>query len=250
MKALVLNLKSRPDRLRQFLRWNRAQPLEFEFLEAVAGATLDRQELQRRGLLAPGTENWSAGALGHALSTRQVWLRCVEEKRPLLVLEDDICLRGDFVSAGKPLQDDLGDGCDFIYLGYNTDAAMVFAGPEGLKNVLFFDESCKREADYFERFSRLAPGHPVTMMRCLQAWGMPAYLITPAGARKLLAACFPLVSSPPLPMMGQSREIAPYSIDALINQAILRRVIQAWCCLPPLALGPNDHQSSDVITGG
>jgi len=247
LNALVINLKRRPDRLEQFLRWNTRPGISFELVEAVDGRQIERDRLVDQGLLTPETGNWSDGAIGHALTSRLIFERCEAKDGPLLVLEDDICLRGDFIDRVTPIMTSVKRLPDIIYCGYNTDAGLCFQGPEGLLNMVFFEESCKSQPGYFERFAELRPPQPPNLLRSRQVWGTPAYIITSEGARRLLQECFPLRSSPPLPLPGQRRSISPYSIDALINHANLLDRINAFCFIPPLALGPNDHRSSDVV---
>lgn len=247
MHALILNLKRRPDRRTQFLDWNGHHDIAFEFVEAVDGQTLSRQCLRDQGLITDDTDRWTVGALGNALSHRRLWIRAVETGEPQWVFEDDACLRGDFSTRLPQILEGLDDP-DFLYLGFNTNASLCVEGPEGLISVVLFDESCKRSPDYFRRYSRLCSARPPNVLRCLQAWGHPAYMVTPRGAKRLLERCFPLRSSPPLPLLGQNRQISPYTLDGLINLALLRQGIESRCCFPPLVLTPNDYHGSDVVT--
>jgi hypothetical protein len=48
-------------------------------------------------------------------------------------------------------------------------------------------------------------------------------------------------------MFGQGRVIKPYTLDGMINVALQRHPVSAWCAYPPLALSSNDVATSDVI---
>lgn len=246
MRAHVINLASRSDRRAQFLRWNERPGLDIIFVDAVVGASIDREALVRDGLLASKTEPFSAGALGNALSHHALWRRAEEAPDPLFVCEDDACLRGDFVEKAEALLGQLSGAWDILFLGYNTNAVVATQSAEGLKTLLFVDESAKRTPGFFDGYARQSAAPP-TALACFQAWGTLCYLISPAGAAKLLRACFPLSAAPDLVMFGQNRSIKPYTLDGMLNVALQREPIAAYCAFPPLALSSNDAAGSDVV---
>ena len=130
MRAYVLNLARRPERLKRFLGWNARHDLDMQVVAAVDGQTVDRAALVAEGILDAEHDQFTDGALGNALSHRGQWLDCIAEDRPRLILEDDACLRGDIARqmllVGRALA-----GADLLFLGYNMDAPLALLMPTG-----------------------------------------------------------------------------------------------------------------------
>ncbi|MEZ5961651.1 MAG: glycosyltransferase family 25 protein [Hyphomonadaceae bacterium] len=246
LRLNVINLPSRQDRRTQFSAWNARPGIEIAFVDAVRGADVDRAALVREHVLDP-TFELSDGALGNALSNRGLWLEARHAAEPLVVCEDDACLRGDFVQRAEAAIDQAGADWDIIFFGYNTNATVAVEGNDGLKTLLHFDEAAKREPGYFDGFTRLS-APPPALLRCYQAWGTLCYAISPKGADVLLEACFPLSANTKIVMFGQNRLLAPYTLDGMINVALQRSRVASFCCFPPLAVSSNDVASSDVVS--
>jgi glycosyl transferase, family 25 len=244
----VISLLARTDRRAQFKAWNERPGIEISFVDAVIGAHLDRDQLIRDGVLAAENSTFTAGALGNAMSNRALWLAGQSAPAPTFICEDDACLRGDFAERAPALIAQLPPAWDIVFLGYNTNASVAAESPEGVKAVLMFDDRAKQAPGYFESFARLTAAPAPTPLGCFQAWGTLCYAISPTGAARLLKACFPLSSAPDLVMFGQNRRIKPYTLDSMINVALQREPIAAYCAYPPLALSSNDVASSDVVT--
>jgi glycosyl transferase family 25 len=245
MRLSVINLPARAERRAQFLAWNARPGLDIQFFEAVNGKELDRAQLVRDGLLSAENHTFTQGALGHAMSNHALWRLAQDAGGPTFVCEDDACLRGDFTTHASALLAQLPGTWDFVFLGYNTDAAVAVEGPEGIKTVFFWDESAKKAPGFFETFAKKTAPAP-TLVACYQAWGTLCYAISPAGAGKLLRHCFPLNSALDLVMFAQNRSIKAYTLNSMMNVALQREPIAAYCAYPPLALGPNDAGSSDI----
>lgn len=244
MRLYVINLPSRADRRSQFSRWNVRADLDIVFVAAVVGADLDQDAIVRDELAAPHTR-LTPGALGCAQSHRMLWRQVVAAGTPMIVCEDDACLRGDFVERTSALMAELGGDWDLLYLGYNTDALVAVETPEGLKMLLQFDEAVKSAPGFFEQFAKLRSRAP-TALACYQAWGTLCYAITPRGAARLLRACFPMSQERPVVMFGQNITLPPFGVDGMINAALQREQIAAFCAVPAVAVSLNDRADSDV----
>jgi glycosyl transferase, family 25 len=247
MRLNVINLPTRADRRAQFAAWNARPGIEIEFVDAVIGKTLDRAALVAQNILAADNSAFSAGALGNAMSNRALWERAQEATAPTFVCEDDACLRGDFQAQAEALLAQAAPGWDIVFFGYNTNASVAAQTPDGLKALLHFDESAKRTPGYFEAFARAQPPAP-TLLQCFQAWGTLCYAISPQGARRLLELCFPLSSATEIVMFGQNRTLKPYTLDGMINVALQRAPVNAYCAFPPIAVSSNDVAGSDVVS--
>jgi GR25 family glycosyltransferase involved in LPS biosynthesis len=248
MRLNVINLPARADRRAQFTAWNERPGTEIVFTDAVIGAALDRAELQRQGLLGANAEHFSAGALGNALSHHKLWLDAAAATQPTFVCEDDACLRGDFAAQAMGAISQIPADWDLLFLGYNTNAIVAVQSRDGLKALLHFDEGAKRNPDFFTTFAR-DPAPAPTPLHCFQAWGTLAYAISAQGAARLLKVCFPLSGANDIFMFGQNRKLQPYTLDGMINVALQRAPVNAYCVFPPLAVSSNDVASSDVVSG-
>lgn len=245
--AQVISLARRLDRRERFFRWNANKGLDITVFEAVDGQTLRKSDLYRTGLIDDENLQYSPGALGIALSHRLLWQTCVELKRPILILEDDVFLPDSLKDWIGPSLSELRRGCDILYVGYNRDAIVSFGyGGGEWCNIAFersaipFDDEARRHNDWSDRNS-----HCFVDMRL--AWGIIAYVVSPRGAQLLLRHCFPLSSKPPVRMYGQGRTLTPYGIDGLMNTVIQRGLIRARAIFPPLVIGPNEQADSDSI---
>jgi GR25 family glycosyltransferase involved in LPS biosynthesis len=247
MRLNIINLPTRADRRAQFTAWNTRPGIELAFVDAVVGASVDPGYLQTQGVVSSDANAFTAGALGNALSHRALWLKAKDSAEPMIICEDDACLRGDFTVRAPAILRQLPPGWDIAFLGYNTNATVAVEGPDAIKTILLFDDTAKKAPGYFDSYAQSNAPSP-TLMACFQAWGTLCYAISPKGAARLLSLCFPLNSGPDLVMFGQGRVIKPYTLDGMINVALQRQPVSAWCSYPPLALSSNDVATSDVIT--
>ncbi len=239
MRAYVLNLARRPERLKRFLGWNARHDLDMQVVAAVDGQTVDRAALVAEGILDAEHDQFTDGALGNALSHRGQWLDCIAEDRPRLILEDDCCLRGDIARqmllVGRALA-----GADLLFLGYNMDAPLALLMPDGLATETSFigAGAAAERCDAFCGSAARRP-HPA-LHRALTVWGTIAYGVTPRGARLLLENCFPLSSAHRVRQHTRRRDVRVAALDGMINWGLGRGKMRALACLPPLAISPND----------
>jgi glycosyl transferase family 25 len=247
MRLNVINLATRADRRAQFAAWNERPGIEIGFADAVIGKALDRAALVAQNILAADNAAFSAGALGNAMSNRGLWEQARTASAPTFVCEDDACLRGDFAAQARALVSQAAPGWDIVFFGYNTNATVATQSADGLKTLLHFDENAKRTPGYFEAFARAQAPAP-TLLQCFQAWGTLCYAISPQGAQRLLELCFPLGSAAEIFMFGQNRTLKPYTLDGMINAALQRAPVNAYCAFPPIAVSSNDVAGSDVVS--
>lgn len=132
MKAIVINLPRRKDRLDYFKDINAATltKLELEVLEAVDGRELDMRTVIRMGF--DTSKSWrdpirktklTRGEVGCFISHFKAWERCVELDEPVLILEDDAIFTDRFDPAEV---ERLSEAYDVLYLARREmDAAHV-----------------------------------------------------------------------------------------------------------------------------
>jgi hypothetical protein len=93
-----------------------------------------------------------------------------------------------------------------------------------------------------ERFA--AARAPVAIFRLRHAFGICGYAISPQGAAKLRERCFPM-DNRMIEFPATNKRFPAYSIDGMMNA--FYRALDAYACLPPLVLAPNDKAASTVM---
>src|SRR5262249_3522433 len=83
----------------------------------------------------------------------------------------------------------------------------------------------------------------VLPMRLLNAFGTVCYSMTPKGAQKLSAACFPLRNDL-FWLEALGRNICNFGIDSVMNKYY--KELRAYVVFPPLVWTENDKKTSDV----
>ena len=120
MKTVVINLKSRTDRLTAFS--NAHSHLEYEVFSAVDGRRVDYDKLQSLGFDV--NHDWidpllntplTKGEVGCFLSHWEIWKKCVEMNEPVMVLEDDARITDRF--SMEEIEQYL-QTYSFLYLGW------------------------------------------------------------------------------------------------------------------------------------
>lgn len=237
--AYVINLARTPDRLAQFLKQNSGTGIDFRRFEAADGGAITDEEAVRLKLIKPGTKWNSRGTIGVALSHRQLWEATVAEKKPRLVFEDDAYVREDardvFNAAVAGLT-----AWDIILLGYNTDALVEFKVAGDFDMSALFTEKHPKAAQ-LERFTRSRD--PSSLFRLRYAFGISGYAISPLGAEKLLARCFPM-DNRMLVFKAAKNQFPAFSIDGMMNA--FYGEIDAYLFVGPLALPLNDWSTSTI----
>jgi GR25 family glycosyltransferase involved in LPS biosynthesis len=241
MKTFVVNLSRQPARYDNFLKLNAVTKIAFERFEASDGASLSREDVVRTKLVAPGAQ-FTPGAVGCAASHFGIWQQTAESGTPALVFEDDAVLRNDFKERLDFLLSDLTNW-DYIALGYNTDAILDLEWAPGMRAMMTFQP--KYPNDEYAAVFQVSRAQ-VAAIRLNNCFGTPGYVVSPAGARKLLQLCFPMDNrSYPVPAYnGTARVIG---IDAMLNTAYAS--IRAFACFAPLVISKNERATSTVQTG-
>ncbi len=236
----VINLARHPHRLEQFLGQNATAGFDIERFDAIDGSSIEIGTAIANGIIANGAK-FTTGAVGVAMSHREIWHESIARAKCVLVFEDDAVLRHDFRDVLPPLVAQLPDDWEIVLLGYNTDSVLdlkLWGG--GISLHGFFSVQYPTPAQLSDFAASKAP---VGVHRLNNAFGICAYAISPSGAKRLISACFPmdnrLIS---IPAVGQS--IRSFGLDCMMNAYYGR--LSAYACFTPLVMPINDRSSSSV----
>jgi glycosyl transferase family 25 len=239
VEIVYINLAARPERDERFQRLN-AGIADFRRTDGVVGATLRTADLVRAGVIAEPLTSFTAGALGNAVSHKALWEQCAATSAVLTVAEDDAAFNRRFPERAVRVLAQLPPDWDIILWGWNFDSVLHVGILGGLKEaVMNFDARAlgPRVADF------QAADDSVQPLRLVNAFGLVSYSVSPAGARRLLAACFPLRNDA-VPIAGLNCRLLNISLDATMNKHY--RTLRSFVCFPPLVWTENDKSASDV----
>lgn len=236
-RCFVINLDRQPERLAEFRAWNDACGLPIERFPAIDGNMLD-DATWKALTLAP--EVHTKGAFGGALSHRALWQVAAETFQTVMVFEDDAVLRLDIAEATQSILQSISGFWDIILLGVNTNALLVLRPGETPPQGSAYSPYPPRDELIAFREERL----PTRAYRLSYAFGIPGYLVSPLGARKLLELCFP-IRDRSIFVPGLRMPVGPSTIDALMNA--FYSTLTSYVVWPPLVLPPNDPASSGTL---
>jgi len=213
--------------------------LNYEFISAVDGSLLDEKTTKDSKLFETGL-NYSAGAMGNALSHLRLWESAIADNRALTVAEDDVIFRDDFPEKSDSIISLLPEDWDIIVWGWNFDDVLCIEFmPDISKAVMIFNQSALRNS--ILSFKELKTSSiPMRLDKCL---GTPAYSISPIGAKKFKGLCFPL-SPFTLQFPLINRPANNLALDCMMNK--IYPLTESYVCFPPLAVTKNETETSTV----
>ncbi len=240
MKNFVVNLDHRPEKYERFLKTNEGCGIAFERFPAVDGSQLTDQEVMEMRIVAPGSR-FTRGAVGGTASMSRIWKLVAQQNAPALVFEDDCILRHDINAHLATLLPSLGNW-DMLALGYNTDSVLDVELAPGMKSMMVFrpqypnDES---ESAFQKSTSQ------VSAFRLNCCFGPAGYVLSPAGAQKLLQLILPM-DNRPVAVEALGRVLLTTGADGMGNS--IYSSINAYVCFAPLVLPRNQKATSTVQT--
>lgn len=238
MHKVVINRACDTGRFEAFMRANAHVP-GIERVEGAEGRDIPLASLVAQGIADAGLV-YSPGAIGAALSHMGLWSRAVQTGEALMIFEDDALLCRNFEEESARLLSTLPAQWDVALLGYNFNAPITIEALPGVtRSVITFDEKrMQKNASVFQMQDR----HGV-FFRLLQGFGLCAYAVSPAGARRLLEYCIPLRAQE-YQQLGLDRMVRNVGIDVVTSYYYAK--IEAFGAFPPLALSPNDKSVSTI----
>lgn len=229
-KIYVINLKHRTDRKEFFLNHN--DILHPIFFEGIVD------------LKSTPPEFFSKGSYGCALSHFKLWEECINLDEPIIICEDDAILHSSLNVISKNFLNS-NKNVDLIHFGCNYDSIVDVELSANHRLISCFSNCVITEKDIND-FKISDPSTHFFKLR--NSFGMMCYLITPQGAKKLLAIDdIRELKCKSLFIPGLNRSINTYTLDCLLNYYYSQ--INAFITLPPLAITQNDKTQSDCTSG-
>lgn len=235
MKTYVISLTRSTDRRIHFDKQNSTYMGAYSYYDAIDGNTIDISQL-KPATFTKGSVNYSKGAIGCALSHLNLWKKCIEINKPILIMEDDVIVSADFTTHLDTVMRMLPVDWDILQLSYNFDTVLSFHNTSYEVCNGIFGQTKMRETD-IEGFvhSKIYP----TIAKLNHSFGTSAYIISPKGARLLKDKCFPLNNTViNVPFINK---LVCYTIDCMMNTVY--KDINAYVCVIPFVMTP--HISDD-----
>ena len=242
MRVAVISLKRTPERWAAFLQRNQQTLNNCELLriEGIDGSEWLNSNIKTR-LIAPSAhQEWSAGALGIAMSHRLCWRLCCKRTSPLVVLEDDVLLAD---SWQRQLEQLIHPAAGMVLLGWNLDSMLRAEFSSHQAMISLFEPAYPSEN---ELRMIVNSQDPRQLKRLHNAFGLPGYWLTPATAKQLLTTIDQL-ETVPLKLGRGFPEITTCGIDSLLN--LHYHQLSAEVVMPPLALALNNPFTSLTRNG-
>ena len=238
MKIKVISLKSTPNRRQAFISQNNF--IDYEFFDGVEGHQLSEQMINDHNIFAKPTKLASLGAYGCALSHLKLWDYAINNNLAITVAEDDAIFRKDFKQESERIISNLPSDWDLILWGWNFDSILSIGDIKNISPVvMLFNQTQMRGK--IEEFQNLHPKS--TIFRLDKCFGIPAYSISPAGAKKFKSSCFPMKDFE-LHFPVLNRHIPNTGIDIAMNR--IYADTNSFVAFPPLVITENQHEISTI----
>lgn len=233
----MISLKRSSDRLAAFRQRFGDAAESITVVSGVDGELLDADRLHQLGVIDASALDWPQGQLGCALSHLRCLLHCLRTNRCLVIFEDDAIPAPDWSQELARLVAEASAHWDLLLLGWNLDSCLQLEWGAGVSMTGLFQPRFPNEDQL--RCALAGPG--VRRWFALRkALGLAGYVVSPAGAARILEWALPLRT---LPIQTPDLPDRPcFSLDGQLN--CLYPELSAWVCVPPLVLGANHKPSS------
>ena len=240
--TFVINLDRSTARMAAFEKAN-ARFIRYTRFSAIEGATASRAALHAQGLLNEDVR-YTDGAVGCAMSHIALWKQALESGRALTICEDDAVFNAGFTARSEALLQQLEGKFDLILWGWNFDSVLSYQFLPGVSICAArFDQNRLRAG--LERFQQLQ--FLPSLYRLVRAFGLPAYTVSPQGAKLLLEKCLPLRNMQ-VRFPGYDHLFQNNGIDIVMSAVYPE--MRAYVSTPPLVATPNERSISTVQTEG
>lgn len=239
MEVFVISLERSANRRDTFDMYNSKYIKKYTYHTAVDGKSLDVNNLDNK-IFAKGSLNYSKGAIGCALSHLQLWEKCIDLDKPIIIMEDDAIVSKNFTNHVNNIMNCmLPKDWDIVQLTYNCDSILSY------KNTNFEQCNCifnKTKITKTDISTFINSKINTTIVKLIHCFGASAYMISPKGAKILKSSCFPLNNK--IINMPFLNNISCHTIDCMMNSVY--KDISAHVCVIPFVITP--HISDDYET--
>ena len=232
MDIFVISLQRSGDRKLFFDANNSKYITKYTYWNAVDGKTLDINKLDQN-IFTKNSKNYSQGAVGCALSHLQLWEKCIELKRPIVIMEDDVIVNYNFTNHLNNLMNNmLPEDWDIVQLSYNFDSVLSY------NNTVYEQCNCifnKKSVTRSDISNFVSSKINTTIAKLNHSFGTAAYIISPKGAKILKERCFPLNNKiVNIPFLNN---IMCFTIDCMMNAVY--KDISAYVSVIPFVMTPH-----------
>lgn len=235
MDIFVISMASSTERKQVFDTYN-SKYIKYTYHNAVDGKALNIDKLDTT-VFKKGSKNYSNGAIGCALSHLQLWDKCIELNKPIIIMEDDAIVSRDFTKHINNVMNNLVPKTwDIIQLNYNFDSVLSYNNTNYETCNCVFNKHKMTKTDIANFVNTKIN---TTIAKLNFCFGTSAYIINPIGAKKLKEGCFPLDNrNITVPFLNN---LMCYTIDCMMNS--IYKDISAYVCIIPFVITP--HISDD-----
>lgn len=176
------------------------------------------------------------------MSHLALWNLAIERGENITVAEDDAIFNLNFENRAVALMEQLPVGWDFILWGWNFNKSLCFEMLPGVSPCLGrFDLEKMRSSTGTFQSQLIAP----SLFKLLWAVGIPAYTISPNGARLIKSKLLPLRPvMVPHPDVENPSQVSASGIDMALNT--IYRDLDAFVCFPPVVITKNNAATSTI----
>ncbi len=234
----VISLQRTPERLARFAELN--GHLDYTVFPAIDGSKLTEAAILQN--VASPWPPYTPGAIGCALSHRTLWEYAYSLGEPVTVLEDDALVRFDFDTEASRVLAAAPADWDIVVWGWNFDMGIgLNMLPQVAAATLVIEPGrFVANAERFQSLNTRAQLYPLAVCA-----GSVAYTVSPAGAAKLRASCFPLTNFAlrfPTATHASRATFWNTGIDVAMSRAYSH--IQAFAAVAPLVGTLHDIRAS------
>lgn len=244
----VINLKRAKKRKKEFITNNSC--IDFTFFDAIDGNKLSNNDLVNTRYFIQPLPFHTMGAYGCALSHIKLWEECVIMGTPLTIVEDDAIFRHDFYKQASEVITQAKD-FDIILWGFNLDSVLSLdIMPNVSPAFLKFSQS------NFRKYTKTFQGDTTAVYPNKLYWslGIPAYTISPKGAKYFLENVVPIkdfnFDMTILNIDYFDKEVfklcSEINIGIDVSMARFYKSCSAFVSLPPLAISCNEISESYI----
>jgi GR25 family glycosyltransferase involved in LPS biosynthesis len=239
MDIFVISLQRSHDRKLYFDSNNSKYMTKYTYWDAVDGKTIDISKLDET-IFTRNSKKYSPGAVGCALSHLQLWEKCIELNRPIVIMEDDVIVNYNFTKHLNNLMNNmLPKDWDIVQLSYNFDSVLSYNNTVYEQCNCIFNKTSVTKNDISKFVSSKIN---TTIAKLNYSFGAAAYIINPNGAKILKEKCFPLNNTiVNIPFLNN---IMCFTIDCMMNTVY--KDISAYVTVIPFVMTP--HISEDYKT--